>query len=139
MRGRGDDQPNPQARTPHTNWITKMAKFSKDKQPATRGEGEPIAQSNKRRTIMTDALMLALNRVADDVLDDDGKPTKQLARIAKKLVEKAAEGDTQAIREVFDRTEGKAAQAIIHQGDEQNPIRTIERIIVEAAEREAAD
>jgi hypothetical protein len=90
-----------------------MPEFSKDNQPATRGEGEAIAKSNKKRAVMTDALMKALNRTVDDILDEDGKPTKKLSLIADKLVNKAyQDGDTQAIKEIFDRTEGKAAQAI---------------------------
>lgn len=79
---------------------------------------------------MTDALMISLNRIVDGIVDEDGKPTKRLSMIADKLAEKAAEGDTQAIKEIFDRTEGKAAQALILQGDEDKPIHVIERIIV---------
>lgn len=84
-----------------------MTEFSSDYQPATRGEGEAIAQSNKRRKIMTDALMLALHREA---IGADGKPTKRLNMIAERLASKAEDGDVTAIREVFDRTEGKVPQ-----------------------------
>lgn len=102
----------------------KDTKFSKDNQPATRGEGEVIAKSNTKRRVMTDALMISLNRVVDGIAETDGKPTRRLTQIADKLAEKAAEGDTQAIKEIFDRTEGKAAQAIIHQGDADKPVET---------------
>ena len=98
-----------------------MAKFSKKNQPDTGGAGEVIAKSNTKRRIMTDALMLALNR---EVEDCDGKPTKQLAIIAKKLTEKAAEGDTQAIKEIFDRTDGKAMQAMELSGPDGGPMET---------------
>ena len=102
----------------------KDTKFSTNKQPSdgVRKEGR-----NKRR-IMTDALMIALNREVDDC---DGKPTKQIAKIAKKLVENAADGDMQAIKEVFDRTEGKAAQAIQLTGEDGGPVRTDNKWTVE--------
>ena len=107
----------------------KDTRFSKDYQPAT-------AASNKRRPIMTEALMIALHREVEGIIDGDGKPTRRLTQIADKLTEKAAEGDTAAIKEVFDRTEGKAAQALILQGDEDRPIQMIERIIVKAANQD---
>jgi N-acetylglucosamine kinase-like BadF-type ATPase len=98
--------------------MAKKTKFSKDNQPS---DGARI-EGRVKRKVMTEALMVALNREADDIVDDDGKPTKQLALIAKKLVEKAVEGDTVAIKEVFDRTEGKAAQAMTLLGDPDHPI-----------------
>lgn len=101
----------------------KDTKFSKEKQPPIRNNGEAVVGSNKRRTIMTDALMIALNREVEGIVDADGKPTRRLTQIADKLVAKAGDdGDTQAIKEIFDRTEGKAAQAIIHQGDADKPV-----------------
>lgn len=96
-----------------------MAKFSKGNQPEQRGDPKANGAANGRRTIMTDALMLALKREVDGL---DGKPTKRLNMIAERLAEKAAEGDTQAIKEIFDRTEGKAAQAIELSGQGGGPI-----------------
>lgn len=106
-----------------------MSKFSKDKQPSdgVRKEGRA------KRTIMTDALMIALNREVTDAALNDGKPTKRIAQIAEKLVAKAGDdGDNQAIKEIFDRTEGKAAQALTLLGDEDNPIVT--KIVQEIVE-----
>lgn len=94
-----------------------MPTFSSDYQPEVRGTPEQNASGPKKRKVMTDALMVALNREAEAA---DGKPTKRLTMIADKLAQKAAEGDIQAIKEVFDRTEGKAAQAII--GDPEQPV-----------------
>ena len=102
-----------------------MTEFSKTSQPSD----ERRKQGRKKRGVMTEALMLALNREAKNA---DGVMTKRLNIIAEQLTQKAAEGDTQAIKEVFDRTEGKAAQAIIHQGDEDNPIP--HKIVVEIIE-----
>ena len=63
--------------------------------------------SNKAK-LMTDALILALHREAQT---EEG-PTRKLAVIADQLVERAMEGDVQAIREVFDRVDGKAHQSV---------------------------
>jgi hypothetical protein len=98
-----------------------MTEFSTTYQPPNEAKTEAVATSNRKRRVMTDALMLALQREIDK---GDGKPTKRISMIADKLVEKAAEGDIQAIKEVFDRTEGKAAQAIEHMGEGGGPILT---------------
>lgn len=72
---------------------------------------------------MRDALMVALNREAKDA---DGKPTKRLYIIAEKLASKAESGDPDAlsaIREVFDRVDGKPAQSLgIGQADDLEPL-----------------
>ena len=60
---------------------------------------------------MRDALILALHAAAKDA---DGKPTKRLRRVADALVKRAEEGDVPAIREIFDRIDGKAAQPLEH-------------------------
>lgn len=69
---------------------------------------------SKPDKLITDAIRLALNHEAKGA---DGKPTKKLFILAEKLVDKAADGDIQAIREVLDRLEGKAHQSIEHSGD----------------------
>lgn len=58
---------------------------------------------------MRDALIVALHREAQN---SEGRPTKRLYLVADKLVEKATEGDVAAIREIFDRVDGKAIQPI---------------------------
>lgn len=72
--------------------------------------------------------MIALEREVDK---GDGEPTKRITMIADKLVEKAAEGDIQAIKEVFDRTEGKAMQALELSGADGAPIELVKRVIVD--------
>lgn len=67
--------------------------------------------------LMADALIVALNRVAED-----GK-TKKLAQVAQALVDRAVAGDVQAIREVFDRVEGKAPQGILLGNADDLPLR----------------
>jgi len=75
-----------------------------------------------------DALMLAVHRIREG---KDQRPI--LAELADKCVEMALDGDMQAIKEIGDRLDGKAPQAII--GDNENPvgIQMIERVIVDAA------
>lgn len=57
-----------------------------------------------------------------------GDDSKALRMIAAKLIEKAAEGDMQAIKELADRTDGKVAQAIVGGDEDDNPINIIQRI-----------
>ena len=56
---------------------------------------------------MRDALIVELRREAEDA---DGNMTQKLRLIARKLVDKAIEGDVGAIKEIADRTDGKPAQ-----------------------------
>jgi hypothetical protein len=58
---------------------------------------------------MRDSLVVALHRAA---LDCDGKPTKRLMVVAERLVKSAEEGDVAAIKEIFDRVDGKVAQRV---------------------------
>lgn len=52
-----------------------------------------------------DALRLEIAALGED-------DPKALRSIAKRLLEKASEGDLQAIKELVDRTDGKAVQAV---------------------------
>jgi hypothetical protein len=63
--------------------------------------GRPIGSVNRAKPF-TDMLRVAL-------LSGDGR---RLPIIAEKLAEKAEQGDIQAIREIGDRLDGKAVQAI---------------------------
>jgi hypothetical protein len=63
---------------------------------------------------------------------DAGEDFKALRRIAVALLEKAASGDVQAIKEVADRMDGKVPQAV--ENGEDGPFQlahTIERLIVD--------
>jgi hypothetical protein len=64
------------------------------------------SKGGKPDKLMRDAIMLALHRTAK------GQKTKRLIVIADKLVELAAEGDIQAIKEVCDRVDGKPTQGL---------------------------
>jgi hypothetical protein len=63
---------------------------------------------------MTDALIQSLHREVDDILDDNGKKTKKLSLIADAIVDRAIQGDVAAFKEICDRVEGKAVQAVEH-------------------------
>jgi hypothetical protein len=80
------------------------------------------SKGGKPDKLMRDALILELNREAKDA---DGKKTKRLRLVARKLVDKAVEGDVTAIKEINDRVDGKAPQAIV--GDEDSPLTVIIR------------
>lgn len=82
--------------------------------------GNPGGRGTEK--VMRDALMLELKREAAS-----GGKTKKLQQIAEKLVQLACEGDVQAIKEVFDRIDGRPAQAIVGSNDEP-PIKTVVEI-----------
>lgn len=67
-----------------------------------------------------DALRMTIAEAGDDL--------PALRRIALALVEKAASGDVQAIKEIGDRLDGKVAQAVIGGDDDDPAIRTITQI-----------
>lgn len=62
----------------------------------------------KSDKVLRDALLLAVHR--EELLD--GKPTKRITLIAEKLACLAVAGEAWAVREVWDRIEGKAMQAV---------------------------
>ena len=77
--------------------------------------------------LWADALRLAVKRT-------DGDKTK-LAQIAEKLVDEAVAGNIQAAKEIGDRLDGKAIQALEHSGPDGDPIEVND---TEAARRIAA-
>lgn len=82
----------------------------------------------KSDKLMRDALSVALHRAA---VDADGKPTKRLNNVAAALVTAAEGGDISAIKEIFDRVDGRTPQAIIGDPDQPLTIALIERRIVD--------
>ena len=67
------------------------------------------SKGSKPDKIIRDALILELNRMDDG---DDGEKIKKVNRIVHKLVDSAIDGKIDAIKEIFDRVEGKATQPI---------------------------
>jgi HPt (histidine-containing phosphotransfer) domain-containing protein len=72
--------------------------------------GRPVGAQNKDRPFR-DALRMEIAAAGEDA--------RQLRKVARALLDTAASGDVQAIREVADRLDGKPAQAIEHTGDNQ--------------------
>jgi hypothetical protein len=64
-----------------------------------------------------DALRLALTR-------RDTEKSKALVNLANRLIDKAEEGDLQAIQEIANRLDGKPAQQLVHEGGDE-PIRIV--------------
>ena len=71
----------------------------------------------KQEKPFRDALRMELLAAGDD--------HKALRMIAAKLIEKATEGDMQAIRELADRTDGKVPQGIVGGEDDDAPLQII--------------
>lgn len=78
----------------------------------------------KREKPFRDALLMELKAAGED--------HKALRRIARAIIEKASDGDIQAIKEVADRMDGKVPQGIEGGG---TPIQTESTIIVTGVPR----
>ena len=72
--------------------------------------GRPKGAENKNKS-WRDAVRAAVNELRKD--EDSSKKIKSLRLLARKLVDRALEGDVAAIREVGDRLDGKATQQVI--------------------------
>lgn len=67
-----------------------------------------------------DALRLAVNRKQWD--ENRNEERKRLNIIADKICEEAIKGEGWAIKEIFDRLDGKPRQQIDHAGEDGRPI-----------------
>lgn len=72
------------------------------------------SKGSKPDKLLRDALMLELN---EETVDDDGKKIKKFRRIAANLVKSGMDCKLDAIKEIWDRVEGKAVQSIANEGD----------------------
>lgn len=64
----------------------------------------------------------AIDKALENRCRSDG--TKALIALATKLLDAAENGESWALKELGDRLDGKPAQALIHQGDEDKPVVT---------------
>lgn len=86
--------------------------------------GAPIGNQNAAKSrVFSDALRRA-------IAQDDGQ---RIRDAAEKMLDLAAAGEQWAVKEVFDRLEGKAAQALMLTGEDGGPIKVqkIERLVVD--------
>jgi len=88
--------------------------------------------AGKSAKVWREALQRALNKRVNPA---DEESPRRLEAIAEAVVDAAMQGDMQAIREIGERIDGKAAQQLVHVGDEDggpvNMVHTIERKIVD--------
>jgi hypothetical protein len=93
----------------------------------------PVGNQNaKKAKRWQDALNKALARFATD----DGKiqAGQALDKIAEVVVLKALSGDKDSIAEIGNRLDGKPAQAIVGGDDDDNPIKTLNEIVIRAVD-----
>lgn len=67
----------------------------------------------RKQKEMRDALILALRDSPED------PPRNKMDKIVRAHIEKAMEGDMPAIKEIYDRVDGKVPQAVV--GDDDHP------------------
>jgi len=91
------------------------------------------SKGSKPDKILRDALILELNR---ETKDDDGKKIKKVSRVVRKLVEAGMDGKVDAIKEIWDRVEGKATQPVAGDPDGVPILHRIERVIVDPANQD---
>lgn len=90
------------------------------------GRGAPVGNQNGAKgKQFLEAMRKALAK-------SGGTVDKGVVKVAEKLVSAALDGEQWAIQEIGNRLDGKPAQALIHQGDDEAPlIMRIERVIAD--------
>lgn len=82
--------------------------------------GAPVGNQNAAKSrVFSDALRRA-------IAQDDGM---RIRKAAETMLDLAASGEPWAVKEVFDRLEGKAAQSVTVGGDADNPINHSIRVL----------
>ena len=75
-------------------------------------------KGGKPDKLIRDALMIELAVLVDET--DGSPPVKRLRKVARRLIEEAEKGNVPAIKEIADRLDGKAPQAIV--SDDGGPL-----------------
>lgn len=78
--------------------------------------GAPLGNQNGRKGKWAEALARAVE------VEDPIARRRRLDAIAERLLQKAEEGDIQAIKELGDRLDGKPGQALTIGGDQDAPL-----------------
>jgi len=89
----------------------------------------PLGNQNAAKAKVWQA---AINRALEARTRREGK--EAIDALAEKLLQKAEEGEISALRELGDRLEGKAAQAIIGGGEDDPPVRTVNEIVIRSVD-----
>lgn len=88
-------------------------------------KGGQLGNNNPARgKLWNDALRKAITQ-------EDGK---RLRRAAEQLLDKAAEGEAWAIKELADRLDGKAFQSVELTGDAENPLSMVSKVVLEVVD-----
>lgn len=91
----------------------------------------PLGNQNAARAkVWRAAIERALDRRTQSRVD--GK--KEIDALAEKLLDLVADGDLPALKEFGDRIDGKPAQAIVGGDEGDNPVRTLNEIIIRAVD-----
>src|SRR5215475_14409010 len=90
-------------------------------------------RGQQRDKIYREALRLELADMSE------GVDLKKLRQIARAHIEKAANGDLQAIKELADRLDGRPAQILEHSGPDTPVIRFVREIVHVTETRESLD
>ena len=85
--------------------------------------GAPLGNQNARKGHWTEAITAAVQKEVDPATG-----RRKLHAIADKLIELAQDGDIQAMKEIGDRLDGKAAQAVTLSGDPDAPLAITHKI-----------
>jgi len=86
------------------------------------------SKGGKPDKLMRHALLLELNREEKQA---GGKVTKRLRLVARKLVDRAEQGDVPAIKEIFDRVDGRVPQPQHVSNPEGGPVDVLHQILKE--------
>ena len=78
-----------------------------------------------------DAIRQAVHELRQAPGEKKGQKAKALRLLARKLVDRAMDGDIAALKEIGDRMDGKPAQALEHSGPGGEPLRPVEVRIVD--------
>lgn len=81
--------------------------------------GAPLGNQNARKRHWAEAITAAVQKEVDPATG-----RRKLHAICDKLIAMAEEGDIQAMKEIGDRLDGKATQALEHSGPGGEPLPT---------------
>lgn len=87
--------------------------------------GQPGNKNARRGTDWRDAIRHALAEAGRDIEGDEAAYKKGLQKVAKKFIEAAEEGESWAMKELGDRVDGKATQAVELSGPDGQPLPTL--------------